>query len=71
MYIGTVHRIGHTSKYPATQWQLSLHRWEPEAVNMEPETVNRKGFQVTKSLEASPEVGGLKRNALAGSFATG
>jgi hypothetical protein len=38
----------------------ALPRWEPE-----PETVNRKGLQVTKSLEASPAlkklvVGGLK-----------
>jgi hypothetical protein len=52
----------------------ALPRWEPE-------TVNRKGFQVTKSLEASPtlkklEVGGLKglsfRNTkqVLGSFAT-
>jgi hypothetical protein len=31
--------------------------WEPETVNMlpwEPEAVNRKGLQMTKSLEASP-----------------
>jgi hypothetical protein len=50
------------SKYPAA--------WETETVNMhrEPETVNRKGLQVTKSLEASQalkklEVGGLKGHA--------
>jgi hypothetical protein len=44
----------------------AVPRWEPENSNyVEPETVNRKGLQVTKSLEASPalkklEVGGLK-----------
>jgi hypothetical protein len=43
----------------------ALPRWEPETIACEPETVNRKGLQVTKSLEASPalkklEVGGLK-----------
>jgi hypothetical protein len=39
--------------------------WKPETVACEPETVNRKGLQVTKSLEAplalkKLEVGGLK-----------
>jgi hypothetical protein len=35
----------------------AVPRWEPETViciAWEPETVNRKGLQVTKSLEASP-----------------
>jgi hypothetical protein len=31
-----------------------MPRWEPETANMQPETANRKGLQVTKSLEASP-----------------
>jgi hypothetical protein len=34
---------------PATQWQLCLG-----GSLIEPETVNRKGLQVRKSLEASP-----------------
>jgi hypothetical protein len=43
----------------------ALPRWEPETVACEPEKVNRKGLQLTKSLEASPalkkpEVRGLK-----------
>jgi hypothetical protein len=46
----------------------ALPWWEPETeicIPWEPETVNRKGLQVTKSLEASLalkklEVGGLK-----------
>jgi hypothetical protein len=53
-----------TRKYPATQWQLCLDGSLKQLVNM-PETVKRKGLQVTKSLKASPalkklEVGGLK-----------
>jgi hypothetical protein len=40
----------------------AVPRWEPETVTSEPETVNKKGLLVTKSLEAAPplEVGGLK-----------
>jgi hypothetical protein len=49
----------------------AVPRWESETVPWEPETVNRKGLQVTESLEASPalkklEVGAVLsfRNAL-------
>jgi hypothetical protein len=49
---------------PATQWQL-LPR-NSKYVAWEPETVNRKDLQVTKSLEASPS---LTKQVL-GSFAT-
>jgi hypothetical protein len=41
----------------------AVPRWEPETVAREPETVNRKDLQVTKSLEASPK-------QVLGSFAT-
>jgi hypothetical protein len=33
---------------------VAVPRWEPETVAWAPETVSRKGLQVTKSLEASP-----------------
>jgi hypothetical protein len=31
----------------------ALSRWEPEIIACEPEAVNRKGLQVTQSIEAS------------------
>jgi hypothetical protein len=58
----------------------ALPRWEPETIACVPETINRKGLQVTKSLETSPalEVGGCAKlqqcfrntKQVLGSFAT-